>query len=110
MNEFERLLKSQQFRELPPEWRAEILDKGVEPTANEIPANWRDWFWPSPSVWAAMAAVWVLFVCVQSGLLPDGPESARTPALVKSPISEKEPSPQTFHLTSTDNALLVSLR
>jgi hypothetical protein len=110
MNEFERLLKSQPFRPLPPDWRAEILDKKVEPHANEIPASWRDWFWPSPSVWAAMAAVWVLFVCVQSGLLPDGATSAQTPVLVQGPASEKELSPQTFRLTSADNALLVSLR
>ena len=56
MNDFERKLRSQPFREPPAAWRREIL-ACCESAAPK--ASWREWLWPSPYAWAALAAVWV---------------------------------------------------
>lgn len=60
MNEFERKLSEQAFRMPPPEWREEILGSA---TRIVVPPawTWRDWFWPSPHAWGALAALWIVF-------------------------------------------------
>lgn len=55
MNEFEESLRSLRHRPLPPAWRREILAACEKPVA----ARWRDWLWPSPIAWGALAAIWV---------------------------------------------------
>jgi hypothetical protein len=63
MNDFERKLSQQPFRTPPPGLREAIL--GVP--SNVVPVarwTWRDWFWPSPQAWAALAAVWAIFAAV----------------------------------------------
>lgn len=63
MNDFERKLRQQPFREPPPELREAIFTA----PANVIePARWtwRDWLWPSPQVWGALAALWVIFAAL----------------------------------------------
>ena len=66
MNDFERQLSNQPLRQPPSEWRAGILsatEKIITPVW-----TWRDWFWPSPATWGALAAVWVgAFVLAGSG-------------------------------------------
>ena len=57
MNDFEQKLSRQPLRTPPPEWRAEILGAAQKLV---VPAwTWRDWFWPSPAAWGALAAVWI---------------------------------------------------
>jgi hypothetical protein len=57
-DEFERKLRSQPRREIPAEWREEIL-----PSTTEVGASvpwWRQWLWPHPAAWTALAALWVV--------------------------------------------------
>ena len=69
MNEFERKLSQQSFRAPPAELRVAIFGRV------EVPANvgrptcwtWRDWFWPSPLAWGALAAVWIVFALLGTG-------------------------------------------
>ncbi len=62
MNDFEQKLAAQPFREPPAGLRAEILRAcAAAPAA----WTWRDWLWPSPPAWAALAALWLVFAVVQ---------------------------------------------
>jgi len=56
--DFENQLQRQPMRAVPPHWRMRILAASAEPA----PAGWRQWFWPCPQAWAALAAVWVLIL------------------------------------------------
>jgi hypothetical protein len=56
--DFENQLQRQPMRAVPPHWRKRILAASAEPA----PAGWRQWFWPCPQAWAALAAVWVLIL------------------------------------------------
>ena len=60
MNDFERKLSQQPFRSPPPDLRDALFgarDKIVAPAR----WMWRDWFWPSPQAWGALAALWLIF-------------------------------------------------
>ena len=64
MNDFEQKLARQNFREPPAGLRAEILRAcAAAPAA----WTWRDWLWPAPPAWAALAALWLVFAAVQFG-------------------------------------------
>jgi hypothetical protein len=67
-NDFENKLQRQEFRELPPEWRAEILSAAAACSSDQSKDSLRsvpkrDWLtallWPHPKAWVALAAVWV---------------------------------------------------
>ena len=66
MNDFERKLSQQTFREPPPALRdalfgrEEIRAKIIEPARG----TWRDWLWPSPVAWGGIAALWILFAAL----------------------------------------------
>jgi len=63
MNDFEHKLRQQPFRQPPADVREAIFGA----PANVIePARWtwRDWFWPSPQAWGALAALWVAFAAL----------------------------------------------
>lgn len=75
-SDFEKKLAQQPMRELPAEWRKEILSTASRP----LPAEDRSFFtmiqeavrslvWPNPRAWSALAAVWlaILAVNVASG-------------------------------------------
>ncbi len=73
MNDFERKLAQQPFRQPPPDLRAAILG----PPSNVIEPvrwTWRDWFWPSPQVWGALAALWIVFAVLAMGDRPAATE------------------------------------
>jgi hypothetical protein len=60
-NDFEKELKAQPFRAVPPEWKREIF-KGTSPKAQRTSRSWlglRELFWPSPFAWGTLAAVWI---------------------------------------------------
>jgi hypothetical protein len=48
-------LVRQPFQPLPPAWRDEILAAA----AAAATPGWRDYLWPHPRAWAALAAGWV---------------------------------------------------
>lgn len=80
MNDFERQLSNQPLRPPPAEWRAAILS-GAAKIVAPAPWTWRDWFWPSPIAWGALAAVWVAVFFIDGSSQPSTPssrESART--------------------------------
>ena len=60
MNDFERKLSQQSFRSPPADLRAAIFRM---PSNVAVPARWtwRDWFWPAPQAWGALAALWIVF-------------------------------------------------
>ena len=75
MNDFERKLSQQPFRAPPPDLRDAIL--GVASNV-VVPARWtwRDWFWPSPQAWGALAALWLIFAALTFGTDDAPPSSA----------------------------------
>jgi len=54
----EEKLRSQQFRQVPAAWRREIINVAPAPA-------WREWLWPSPVAWGAVAAAWALIAVLQ---------------------------------------------
>ena len=80
MNDFERKLSQQPFRAAPPDLRAAII--GV-PTHELAPVywTWRDWFWPSPQAWGALAAVWMVFAAIS--FRDEPPETASRPVHIQ---------------------------
>lgn len=85
MNDFESLLRKQSLAPLPPEWRNEILGQFPSPPAAAPPApgpSWREWLWPSPWAWGAMAAVWLILIPLSFPIESTPPPSA--PALSES--------------------------
>ena len=75
MNDFERKLSQQVFRQPPAELRAALFGEAENVI---VPPNWtwRDWFWPSPSAWGALAALWVAFAAVSFSDSPSAASSA----------------------------------
>ncbi len=67
MNDFEQKLARQTFRAPPAGLRAEILRAWAAAPAAWA---WRDWLWPAPQAWAALAALWLVFAAVQFGDRP----------------------------------------
>lgn len=94
LDDFEQHLARQPLRNLPAEWRAEILDAAREPAPRgaQSPrppapeslfasltaktARWREWFWPSPAAWGALAACWVGVLFLNLAAAPDARERA----------------------------------
>ena len=71
-DEFENKLRSQPRREIPPQWRREILGSvNVERTA-PVPW-WRRLLWPHPVAWASIAAAWTAIFALN---LAGAPETA----------------------------------
>lgn len=69
MDEFERQLSRQPLRPPPPGWRAEILACAGKIAAPDW--TWRDWLWPSPAAWGALAAVWIAFFALGASQATD---------------------------------------
>ena len=70
--QFERLLKGQPMRQIPAEWRNEILSAAsqVQPVRNLRPVSERSFLsalnhrlasllWPHPVAWGGLAAIWI---------------------------------------------------
>lgn len=68
-DDFESQLQRQPLRDLPADWRTEILSAAQEAAAQAEPAKpsapaswWRELLWPCPQAWAGLAAVWVVIL------------------------------------------------
>lgn len=82
MNDFERKLSQQAFRQPPAELRAALFGE----TDNVIVPQswtWRDWFWPSPSAWGALAALWLVFAVLS---FSDAPSASSSSNLAHQPL------------------------
>jgi hypothetical protein len=105
MNEFERKLSQQPFQAPPPDLREAIFG-GAEVPANVIePARWtwRDWFWPSPQAWGALAALWIVFAVLSIGDRP----AAGALASARAPLSESSGTLLSYHTTHNLNHALA---
>ena len=61
-DDFEKHLRRQPLRQIPAQWRDEILQRAaasVPSTPDPRPSLLSTIFWPNPKAWAALAAVWV---------------------------------------------------
>jgi hypothetical protein len=61
-SEFEKQLQRQPPRELPREWRAQILDAAFRPAPLSMAAWLASWLWPHPRAWGGLAAAWVVIL------------------------------------------------
>lgn len=69
-DDFEKQLRRQPLRQIPMEWREEIMDAARRVPDHQLstlspqPTSWwRELLWPCPQAWAGLAAVWaVIFV------------------------------------------------
>ena len=73
-DEFEQSLEHQPIRQVPADWRGQILSAAREASgsakhysAASVPTTFSIWrahlaslLWPSPKAWTALAAVWLL--------------------------------------------------
>ena len=66
MNDLEQQLARQEFKPVPPEWRADILRAAMPRVASE-PSEpwWRAVFLEWPRAWASLAALWILILLGQ---------------------------------------------
>ncbi len=95
---FEKRLRSQPARLVPPEWRDEIMRAARGATAVARPeagAGGLSWFarfnarvsallWPHPAAWGGLAAAWALVVGVQ---LADREPASKASARAVVPVS-----------------------
>jgi len=59
-DEFEDKLRRQPMRQIPPQWRQDVLPSAPPAPANAPTPWWRQWLWPCPQAWAGLAAAWAL--------------------------------------------------
>jgi hypothetical protein len=69
-DEFESKLRSQPRREIPREWRREILGP-LRPAPSAPGGWWRQLLWPHPAAWASLAAAWVAIVALNRAGAPE---------------------------------------
>ena len=78
-DDFENQLQRQPLRELPAEWRSQILGAAAGSTPRSKSATAMDWvagwLWPHPRAWAGIAAAWVLILLLHF-TSPDEPHFA----------------------------------
>jgi hypothetical protein len=72
-SDFEKRLQEQPMREIPSQWREEIL-RAARPQTVVAPW-WREWLWPCPRAWAGLAAAWG-FILLLNVTTPDEPATA----------------------------------
>ncbi len=70
-DDFDQRLTRQPLRPVPAAWRDELLARagGIQPSTplfqlSTFNFQLRQWLWPCPQAWAALAAVWVLLLAV----------------------------------------------
>ena len=74
--EFEQQLQRQPMRELPRQWRSQILGAASRNGHSTLVDRLSTWLWPHPRAWAGLAAAWVLIFLLHF-TAPDEPRLAR---------------------------------
>ncbi len=70
-DEFENRLRGQPRREIPPEWRREILAPLCKQTKAPV-SWWHQLLWPHPAAWASLAAAWGAIFALNLAGAPEG--------------------------------------
>jgi len=93
MNDFERKLSRLPFIQPPAALREAIFaDAGGKViTPEPMRWTWRDWLWPAPQAWAALAVLWMIFAALSAS-------DRSTPAAI--PFSQASPPPPDGNLIS----------
>lgn len=90
--DFEKRLQRQPLRQLPSEWRADILHAATAANARRSIVNWplfifsklwRELIWPARRIWVGFAFVWVAIVAVN---FADAEKSGGLEASTKVPL------------------------
>ncbi|HKW28479.1 MAG TPA: hypothetical protein VJT54_04025 [Verrucomicrobiae bacterium] len=83
-DDFEQKLRRQPLRQVPAEWRAEILaaasrESGVESRtpknfwSSSVVRHLSSVFWPHPVAWAGLAAIWIFILAINFTLRDTAP-------------------------------------
>ena len=83
MDDFEKKLSRQSLRQIPREWRGEILAAANSPASRSeaktasflstLNHQLSTIFWPHPKAWAGLAAVWILIFTVDFSMRDSSP-------------------------------------
>lgn len=92
---FEQRLARQPLRPVPTAWRDEILSPSPAPSPishlSTFNSQLREWLWPCPQAWAALAAVWVLLLALNFSTRDhSAPNTASENALSVMPYAWRE--------------------
>ncbi len=71
-DDFENKLRRQPMREIPPQWRRDIL--AAARLAAPAAPRWREFLWPCPQAWASLAAVWALILALHLASTSETPQ------------------------------------
>src|SRR5438034_2878338 len=104
--DLEHRLQRQPLRQLPAEWRSQILGLAK---ASALPAPstldrgprrgwWREFLWPSPRAWVGLAAAWAVILLLNLSL-PEPAPKAEVP----------EPSGQVLKVLKEQRRMLAEL-
>ena len=111
-DDFENQLARRPIRQMPPEWRGEILRAAraaadlsipiheTESLAGFLKRKISSALWPCPQAWAGLAAVWVLLLWVDFSI-------TRQPATVA--VKQTAESPQVIKVLQEQRQMLASL-
>ena len=97
MDDFEKQLQRQPLRQVPADWRAEILQKSDEARnpsfvirhsfLSALNSRLSTLLWPHPKAWAGLAAVWVLIFAFHFAARDTTPQMASASTRPASEIS-----------------------
>jgi len=107
-DDFEQKLQRQSLRQIPAEWREEILSAAKHTPRPAPRASVLSTFnhqlstilWPHPKAWAGLAAVWILIFCMDFSMRDKSPLVAEKAA---------PPSPEVIVELKQQQRMLVEL-
>jgi hypothetical protein len=109
-DDFEKRLQRQPLRQLPPEWREQILQAAKLPSHSSsvirhsflstLNSKLSTVLWPHPKAWAGLAALWLLIAVAHFA------SGDSTVQIAKKP---EPPSPETLVILQQQQRLLAEL-
>jgi len=98
-DDFEKRLQSQKLRQIPTEWRKEILQSATQSQPSllaprpswlsTINSHLSTLLWPNPKAWAGLAAVWIAIFALQSTSRTNSRMLAAAPASQRSAFGDR---------------------